>query len=511
MKQKQMSIGVTILVAALLAGCGGGSDTREMELEQEIEELKEEVADLEEELDEAPTDADVDAARREGEQEGRREGEQIAEDAREAQGEAEQELEELEDLAGQQRDELNRARTKAVFDGLASTATQAGNAAPTINPSYRSVPKPDTDPDVTFDAPTTSSSGKWFVSSFSSNSGAARNQIVVYSDVEAPTTVPFKDSTYNTGNTVVNAEGEIIGRVTMGTSQRDDVAGGNFPRSSSGTPKSYDLADRGLYTTANRDDPDWTDTRDPATDGPWRDASRYPERYNAEVTGATLGGASGRFVCSSTDATTTCTVQRVGDNLLFAGPWTFRPSSATVGVKVADSEFMYFGWWSQQTKATDSWAFRRFHGPNASQVADGNISGITSGTATYRGPAVGHYAISELHGSVYGQFTARATFTADFAANTISGMVDQFSGQDDWSVTLNQTALDASPELTTNGTTWTIDGAAHDGGSWSGNFYSDLPSADRNNVVPIGIAGEFRAEHGDDARMIGVFGAHRQQ
>lgn len=97
-------------------------------------------------------------------------------------------------------------------------------------------------------------------------------------------------------------------------------------------------------------------------------------------------------------------------------------------------------------------------------------------------------------------------------------MVDQFSGQDDWSVTLNQTALDASPELTTDetsavptyGTTWTIDGAAHDGGSWSGNFYSDLPSADRGSVVPIGIAGEFYAVHGDDARMIGVFGAHKQ-
>ena len=92
----------------------------------------------------------------------------------------------------------------------------------------------------------------------------------------------------------------------------------------------------------------------------------------------------------------------------------------------------------------------------------------------------------------------------------ISGMVDQFSGQDDWSVTLNQAVLDADPELATNGTTWTIDGAAEDGGSWSGNFYSDLPSADRGSVVPIGIAGEFYAVHGDDARMIGVFGAHKQ-
>ena len=344
-----INIGVTILAAALLAGCGGGSDTREMELEQEVEELKEEVAELEEELDDAPTDADVEAARRRGQQEGRQEGEQLAEEAQEAQEEAEQELEELEDLAGQQRDELNRARAKAVFDGLGGD--EAGTAEPTINPGYRSVPKPVTAPPVTWADPSTSSSGKWFVSSFTSNSGTTRDKLVVYSDVEAPTTVPFKDSTYNTGSAVVNAAGDITGRVEMGTDQRDDVAGSGFPRDSSGTPRTYDYVDRGLHTTTQRDNDSVTD-HDPAEHGPWRDEDRYPHRYNVEISG-TLGGASGRFLCSADAITTPCTVQRVGDNLLFGGPtgaWTFRPSSANAGVRVPDEHFMYFGWWSQQTK-----------------------------------------------------------------------------------------------------------------------------------------------------------------
>ena len=143
-------------------------------------------------------------------------------------------------------------------------------------------------------------------------------------------------------------------------------------------------------------------------------------------------------------------------------------------------------------------------------MAQTNLALITSGTATYRGPAAGHYAISELHGSVYGEFTARATLSADFNADTISGMIDQISGQDDWTVTLNQTAI-AAGGATGTSTTWTINGAAHDGGNWSGQFYSNLPAADRASVVPVGIAGEFYAVHGDDAAMIGVFGAHKQQ
>ena len=55
-------------------------------------------------------------------------------------------------------------------------------------------------------------------------------------------------------------------------------------------------------------------------------------------------------------------------------------------------------WWSRQTRppATDSWAFNRFHGPTASRVAQAALEPITSGTATYRGPAIGHYAISEM-------------------------------------------------------------------------------------------------------------------
>ena len=57
--------------------------------------------------------------------------------------------------------------------------------------------------------------------------------------------------------------------------------------------------------------------------------------------------------------------------------------------------------------------------------------------------------------------------------------------------------------------TWSIGGDAKDGGQWEADFYSNLPSGQREGIQPYGIAGTFEAEHGDAARMVGAFGAHR--
>ena len=538
-------IALTTLVV-FLAGCGGSS-TREKNLEQEVADLKKEVADLEEELEDSPTQADVDQARSEG----RTNAEKERDDARDERDKANEEKEKLEEIVGETTAQINRARTLGVFNGLenltSSSVTLLGASAvgedgtdPTINPVYGSVPKPvTTNPVVTWSEPTKTSSGRWLVSEFTSDTSDDRYKIIVFSDVERPTTVPFKDSDYNdiaedgltvveldstttSAERVVDGAGKIVGRILVAsTTQRDDVTGSNFPRDSSGIPRTYKLEDRGRYTFEQRDG-NSPPTRETA-DGSWRNENLHPLRWNAEVSGA-LGGANGKFYCSAgdvTDTTTsaTCTVQRVGDNLLFGGTdstWTFVPSSASAGVRVADEQFMYFGYWSEQPNPiADEWRFRLFHGPTTgNRVTATDISSITTGTFTYRGPAAGYFAISELHGSTYDEFTARATLTANFAADTISGMIDQISGQDGWTVRLNQASFATDPsavENDTGGTTWTIDGTpGADAGEWSGSFYSNLPSTDRNNVVPAGFAGQFQAEHGDDARMIGAFGAHKQ-
>ena len=527
-------------IAVLVSGCLGSSDnpmdeqgeqeaapaevtTEDIQgsvedLEESVDDLQESVDDLEDTVGRQLTAAEDRAEAAEAAEDRAEDRAEAAEDRAEAAEDrakaaedrakatevqleqAESDLEELEDLAGRQRDELIRARTKAVFDGLAIDALPAGTSV-TVNPGYREVSKPVTNPAVTFGPPTTSTSGRWFRSSFSSNSGTSRDEVVVYSDVEAPSTVPFKDSTYNAANAVVNTEGEIVGSIGI-AGKRVDTGGSGFPSDSSGTPRTYDYVDNGEFTTEERDaEPSNVPE---AYMGDFRDPMQ--PRFTAEVSG-TLGGADGTYTCGADNADTPCTVQRVGEDLEFSGPWSFVPSSATAGVRVHDEEFVYFGWWARRLKSDDSWTYLRFHRGEA--VTGDNLKPITSGSATYRGPATGHYAISELHGSEHGEFTARATLTADFGSDTVSGTIDHFSDHDDWTVTLNQRGIgDANASPTT---TWTIDGAAHDGGNWSASFYSNLPADDRNGVVPTGIAGEFRAEHGDDARMIGVFGAHREQ
>ena len=72
-------------------------------------------------------------------------------------------------------------------------------------------------------------------------------------------------------------------------------------------------------------------------------------------------------------ADTSCTVQNTGGGFVFSNLWRFVPSSGTVGVRVDDSEHMWFGWWARQTveheeddsrgcaSATDDWAFEMGH------------------------------------------------------------------------------------------------------------------------------------------------------
>ena len=98
--------------------------------------------------------------------------------------------------------------------------------------------------------------------------------------------------------------------------------------------------------------------------------------------------------------------------------------------------------------------YRTFHGPAGTGGNRSTASEIAqlSGTATYVGTAVGQYSFYEPLGSnsEYGEFTARATLTANFTAvgdgddETVTGTIDEFNGHPDWTVTLKQRNIDAT-------------------------------------------------------------------
>ena len=409
----------------------------------------------------------------------------------------------------------------------------------------------------------------------------------MYTDVDGPTTVPFKDSAYNNDNdqnekfvtgtvqpasAVVNMEGMVVNWVVI-MGRRDDTASSSFPRTSAVGVKTINPTDRGI-TQADFDTSVTNPLDDTNTNGridvdelpedtanilstlgitqqellqyvrrsrSFRNIERYPLRWNYEA-GGSLGGASGTYRCVSASATT-CSVQNSGSHFFFTGPWSFRPLRANSGVRVEDSAYMHFGWWSRQDITDGSWSFLTFHGDgdlddnNTSLVALAEIIGANdvSGTATYQGPAVGYYAIYQPLGgqSGHGEFSATANLTADFGTaptenGTVHGTIDQFSGHSDWSLTLNRDDIDggnnggAGAANEADGVSWTIGDRTTDGGSWEANFYSNLvednPATSatenaRQGVVPSGIAGKFQAEFSDTSgadigRMMGAFGAH---
>ena len=80
----------------------------------------------------------------------------------------------------------------------------------------------------------------------------------------------------------------------------------------------------------------------------------------------------------------------------------------------------------------------------------------------------------------------------------------------DWKVELEKAIIvgsDGGVGATINPKTkWTAGGTAADAaGDWSAHFY-DLPE---DQHQPTGVAGGFQAEHGDEGRMVGAFGAER--
>ena len=507
-----------------------------------------------------------------------------AEELRRQQAEAEQDR--LAQVAedAQQQVILGDARDARL--GLAATTGVAAAGDPTVTPKYNAAADV-TGTDVNFTNPTTGSLSGWFKSAFVKRVRSQTDHLEVYSNVENARTVPFRDSRYNVNDTIVDTAGMVVAAIDLKTDLRDDTASGAFPRQSGETTKSVN--DRGItqdefntiiglvandtsndgdiqrseaevYLKSIEDNMGALDTLNMTLDGSYsidrqelnryvggkrfRDVKSFSARWEY-VTGGTLGGASGTYRCAGDDdaSAPTCTVRRSGSSFAFSDNWTFRPSTGTTGVRVEDSVYMYFGWWSRQLvdpmNDEDAWTFKAFHGPADSRVELAEITGAgnndVTGTATYQGPAVGYYAIYEpaKAGSEHGAFTARATLYANFGSDpaddsrskTVRGTIDQFSGHPDWSLSLESgNIVDVSNAYAgVNGADtdviWSIGNeAAAAGDSWEASFYSNLVEDNpktttvtenaREGVMPSGIAGTFSATYDGVGRLTGAFGAH---
>ena len=194
--------------------------------------------------------------------------------------------------------------------------------------------------------------------------------------------------------------------------------------------------------------------------------------------------------------------------------WTFYTRDSAVVLR-DDQSHMYFGWWKHEK--SDGLAFATFSGgmysaTNSSDDANRfDDLGESAGSATYRGPAVGQYAIHQPAGSDSGagSFTARAELTADFATNMLSGTVTNFSNASDWTLTLNAASMaGGNVEAIDNGTvTWEIgDATSQEEGDWIAEFFSEAPYAGQ---TPDGVAGTFDAQFDAVGRLTGAFGGRK--
>ena len=241
-------------------------------------------------------------------------------------------------------------------------------------------------------------------------------------------------------------------------------------------------------------------------------------------------GVAGTFSCGAAD----CTVPS-GDTLTGTN-WTFVPTDPDGKIDVADSGYLTFGWWlnqmdeDEQVYQFDAFASAAGMGDPVNDRAVSGVDGV-DGSATYKGAAAGKYAMqSTIDSSASGgHFTANATLTANFDANTadegapanengvsIGGKIDGFMTGDvsrpNWKVTL--TAPEATENIgpiTNAATKWATGGAVPGVGTWNADFYGAVTGT-TDTGHPTAVVGEFNAAigGGDIARISGAFGATKQ-
>ena len=228
----------------------------------------------------------------------------------------------------------------------------------------------------------------------------------------------------------------------------------------------------------------------------------------------TFGGAMGDFSCEG--STCKVTLDDKGTVTGIEGTWNF-DADVDAMVHIPDTEYLHFGWWVKAPDAADGkYTFQTFAGASTEAT---NVTEAMTGTATYAGAAAGVYVLKDVSGGLVtgasnGDFTASATLTADFEVDAINGSITDFvngagDSMDGWSVTLNNAGLDNTASF--SGTTLGKIGDGSGAGNWTGTFYGEESTArpDDSPVRPTDVAGRFDA-HLPGAHIAGAYGASKQ-
>ena len=478
--QTKRKVGTVLFCGFVLLGvaaCGGSSgNLRISELEDKLEAEREARAEAERQHQEAER-------KRQEEEEARRQAEadeQEAETQRQEEEQrrqaAEQERQRLAEEAEKARQAASRAEARVARTGLAAAA--AGTVA-AVTPKYGSTTSLTATPTggsaLPLQSSPISSLGGWSGTALSSTG----HDLVVYSNI-GPATRVLLTQEYSTRFTDSDTE-------TAGTPISAAIANADGRLIKSGSFPTTDGEDKPFPNNFENDD---------TSDG--LDIVRIS---------GTFHGASGHFQCE----TQPCTIGRRGDRYtIVAGTWTFHATD-TARALVDDKSYMYFGWWKHEMSDDGSLAFAAFSGGVYSATADATNFDLLGGSATYRGPAAGQYALEQPAGSdsSAGSFTASAELTANFTANTLSGTVTSFSNASDWTLTLNAASMaGGNVEAADGGTvTWEIgDATSQETGAWTAELFSEAPYVGQ---TPDGVAGTFDARFDDVGRLIGAFGARK--
>ena len=246
-----------------------------------------------------------------------------------------------------------------------------------------------------------------------------------------------------------------------------------------------------------------------ANDGKYPDAGAVGTATVTGTPGTEYKGIPGAVWClGGMDG---CSVS--SDGTLSAG-WYFTPTSTMAlyvanpnmaGMYMAADMYATYGYWLTYTDGAAT-GIALYSATTANTASldlgqDGEGADATDVTATYSGSAVG----MSVRGDNSGQFTADVSLTATFAvAPMLRGSISNFQGDavGDWTVLLNETALDATNANFTAGTT--AGGGAP--GVWTAQGYGPAPvdhdgdpTTTAQNQRPSGFFGNFSANFGDGA------------
>ena len=282
-----------------------------------------------------------------------------------------------------------------------------------------------------------------------------------------------------------------------------------------------------LGVNAETANPNWARSKIPA-------ANEYTGGVGGGSIQGSFRGVNGTFTCDDgcpasddfperrTDGTIIGTEQL--DNLPIPGTtWTFTPADEAAMIKVADSDYLSFGYWLSKNKANDPVGFAVWYTGSvpavgvSAETAENDINQLDE-KVTYTGAAAGKYVIKDdvANTASAGYFTASAELTADFTATpnpgTIKGTISSFTAGD--AAPLGDLKLELSGTLALNARALTvapdgaiveavISGAKQEVGGWEAQLFG----RDKTTNVPTGVAGAFNATIDGQAVVVGGFGA----